>query len=67
MKPITKKQKRNEKILVEYEKLIAEGWPKMDAYKHIGEKHNLKEGGVRFAIQAAYVLRGKQVPANQNV
>lgn len=67
MKPITKKQKRNEKILAEFEKLIADGWPKMDAYEHIGKKHNLKSSGVRFAIQAAYVLRGKQVTANQNI
>lgn len=62
MKPITKKQKRNEKILAEYEKLIAEGWPKIEAYEKIGEKYNLKPGGVRYAIQTAYVLRGKQSP-----
>lgn len=62
MKPITKKQKRNEKILVEYEKMVEEGWPKLDAYETVGKKHGLTPGGARYAIQCAIALRAKKKP-----
>ena len=57
MKPITKIQKRNEKILQEFEKLMEQGWPKLEAYKQIGRKHDLSMGGVRYAIICARDLR----------
>lgn len=59
MKPITKIQKRNDGILTEYEKMTNDGYPKMESYRVIGLKWGLSQGGVRYAIQCARVLRSK--------
>lgn len=57
MEPITKTQKRNEKILREFENLMEKGWPKMEAYKRLAKKYNLSQGGVRYAIVCSRDIR----------
>lgn len=57
MKLVTNKQKRNGKILVEYDKLLQEGNSKMQIYEYLAKKFNMSVGGVRYAIICAGQMR----------
>lgn len=65
MKPVTKQQKKDERILKNFEKMTAYGIPKMLAYRRLAGKHKMSVSGIRIAIQRAIAHRFTPDPYNE--
>jgi len=57
MEPVTKQQKKDERILTNFEKMTAYGIPKMLAYSRLAGKYKMSVSGIRIAIQRARAHR----------
>ncbi len=56
MRVYSNKEKRNLKILSQFNEMVSQGTPKMEAYKALAKKYKLTVSGARYAVLSAKLI-----------